>query len=190
MFSLLAKPIYLFVMALILAILEVQIEGKHGWAANLPTWRPRADKWYTKLFKWFAGGKGMTGYHLSIFSFVFLIFHLPFFWGVSWSLAREAETLAIFAIFLPVWDYLWFVVNPHFTVKDFKGEHIFWHRSWFLKLPVDYWFAFLSSLMWALIANYFLNPGYLINWLVMVVVFLILTILTKSFIKKFKPEWE
>lgn len=188
--SLLAKPIYIFIMALILAILEVQIEGKHGWAANLPTWRPQPNKWYVKIFKKFTAGKEMTGYHLSIFSFVFLIFHLPFFWGNSWSLSKEAEALAVVALFFPVWDYLWFVVNPHFTVKDFKGEHIFWHRSWFLNLPSDYWLAFLISLVLAVVANYFLNPGYLINWLVMVVVFLILTILTKSFIKKFKPAWE
>lgn len=190
MFSLLAKPIYLFVMALSLAILEVQIEGKHGWAANLPTWRPAPDKWYAKLFKLFTGGKGMTGYHLSIFSFVLLIFHLPFFSGISWSLAAEAETLAIFALFFPVWDYLWFVVNPHFTVKDFKGEHIFWHKSWFIGLPSDYWFAFASSLVWALIANYLLNSRYLVDWLITLATFFILTILTKLLIKKFKPEWE
>lgn len=32
--------LYIFIMATVLAILEIQIEGKHGWAKNLPTWRP------------------------------------------------------------------------------------------------------------------------------------------------------
>jgi len=34
------QSIYLFVVALVLAFLEVQIEGKHGWASKLPTWKP------------------------------------------------------------------------------------------------------------------------------------------------------
>ena len=38
-------------MALVLAILEVQVEGANGWAADLPTWRPNPNKWYSKLYK-------------------------------------------------------------------------------------------------------------------------------------------
>jgi len=36
--------IYIFVMATVLALLEIQIEGANGWARNLPTWRPHAAK--------------------------------------------------------------------------------------------------------------------------------------------------
>ena len=35
--SIIISNIYLFVLAVVLAILEIQIEGKHGWAMNLPT---------------------------------------------------------------------------------------------------------------------------------------------------------
>ncbi|MCD4705862.1 hypothetical protein K8R61_02150, partial [bacterium] len=86
MLFLLSKICYIFIMALVLAILEVQIEGKNGWAASLPTWRPSEKERYVKFFKKIMGGKEMTGYHLSMFSFVALIFHIPFFFGLSWSL--------------------------------------------------------------------------------------------------------
>ncbi|MBI4036842.1 hypothetical protein HY385_00245, partial [Candidatus Daviesbacteria bacterium] len=69
--------IYLFLMATVLAILEIQIEGKHGWAKNLPTWRPKSQSFFVKLYSKMMSGKEMTGYHLSMFSFVVLIFHLP-----------------------------------------------------------------------------------------------------------------
>jgi hypothetical protein len=51
-------------LALLLANVEVQIEGSAGWAANLPTWRIE-DGWLLDLF-W--GGRPMTGYHVYIFS--------------------------------------------------------------------------------------------------------------------------
>ncbi len=190
MLFILIKSIYIFLMAIVLAILEVQIEGKHGWATNLPTWRPGDDKWYAKFYKKIMGEKEMTGYHLAMFSFVFLIFHLPIFWVYSWSLKEELDIISIFFIFIVIWDYLWFVVNPHFTIKNFKGDHIFWHRKWIGKWPSDYWFASLVSFLIAVIIDLFLNEGYLVKWLLMFVIFLSLTFLTKILIKKFKPEWE
>ncbi|MBT4277265.1 hypothetical protein HOD96_00750 [Candidatus Falkowbacteria bacterium] len=190
MIYLFAKPIYIFVMALVLAILEVQIEGGKGWAVNLPTWRPKEHKWYSQFYKKVMSGKEMTGYHLSMFSFVFLIFHLPFFSGASWSFAEELKVWAIFFLFVVVWDYLWFVVNPFFTIKDFKGDHIFWHGKWIGNWPSDYWFSCFISLLLAIIVNFFFCPEYIIEWFIMFGVFIALTFITKILIKKFKPEWE
>ena len=177
-------------MALVLAILEVQIEAGSGWAINLPTWRPDPNKWYAKLYKKMMSNKEMTGYHMSLDLFVVLIFHLPFFFGVKWNLSAELDIIAIFMLYVVIWDYLWFVINPHFTVRDFKGKHTFWHQKWLLKLPADYWYAALVSFIIALINNYFIKTGYLKEWTIMFVLLIILTIFTKWFIKKFKPEWE
>lgn len=184
------QPIYIFIMALVLAILEVQVEGANGWAADLPTWRPNPNKWYSKLYKKFMNNKDMTGYHLSMFSFVALIFHLPFFFNTVWTAAQELNVIIIFLLFVVLWDYLWFVVNPHFTVRNFKGNHLFWHQKWFLKLPRDYWISVLMSFFLALLNNNYLTSGYLRNWLIMFLVFIVLTILAKTLIKIFKPEWE
>ena len=40
--------IFSIVMAYIMAKLEIEIEGQHGWAAKLPTWRIKNK--FTKLF--------------------------------------------------------------------------------------------------------------------------------------------
>jgi hypothetical protein len=184
------QPIYIFIMALILAILEVQIEGAHGWAKNLPTWRANPSKWYAKIYMKMMEGKEMTGYHLSMFFFVALIFHLPFFFNTIWSIAAELNVIIIFLLFVVLWDYLWFVVNPFFTVRNFKGNHLFWHQKWFLKLPRDYWNAILISFFLALLNNAYYTSGYLKNWLIMLLMFVVLTILAKALIKIFKPEWE
>jgi hypothetical protein len=184
------QPIYIFILALILAILEVQIEGAHGWAKNLPTWRANPHKWYAKLYMKMMEGKEMTGYHLSLFSMIFLLFHFPYASGLSWTISNEISTIIFFLFFIVVEDYLWFVVNPYFTVKDFKGNHLFWHQKWFLKLPRDYWTAFILSATLALLKNNLYYPRFMQNWAIAVGILLILTVLTKEFIKKFKPEWE
>lgn len=50
-----------FLIPLVLAHLEIQIEGSHGWAEKLPTWR-----WDSRAVRrWF--GKPVTGYHLCAF---------------------------------------------------------------------------------------------------------------------------
>ncbi len=183
------QPIYIFILALILAILEVQIEGAHGWAKNLPTWRAKPDKWYAKLYKKIMEDKDMTGYHLSLFSLILLLFHAPFFFGINWTWFQEIKIISIFFLFIIIEDYLWFVVNPHFTVKDFKGKHIIWHKKWLCKLPQGYWLGALISFLLALLNNYYFS-GYLINWLIMFAILIILTIICKWFIKIFKPEWE
>lgn len=140
--------IYIFILALVLAILEIQIEGQHGWARNLPTWRPKEPNWATKLYSKIMSGKEVTGYHLTMFSFVFLIFHLPYVFGLSMSLEHWLKTLSLLFIFMVLWDFLWFVLNPHYPLKQFKAEHLsFHHQKWFLGIPTDYWGGTIISLL-------------------------------------------
>lgn len=68
-----ASVLYVLVLAFLFANVEIQIEGRGGWAANLPTWRIE-HHWLLDLF---LGGRAMTGYHAWVFSFVFLVFHFP-----------------------------------------------------------------------------------------------------------------
>ena len=58
---------YFFLIAFILAHLEIQIEGPHGWAEKLPTWRwdsPGVRRWF---------GKPVTGYHLCLVTLILLV---------------------------------------------------------------------------------------------------------------------
>jgi len=79
---------YFFLIAFILAHLEIQIEGPHGWAEKLPTWR-----WDSRgVRRWF--GKPVTGYHLCLVTLILLFVHVPQLYAPSWE--READLLAMF----------------------------------------------------------------------------------------------
>src|SRR5437667_875685 len=75
----LALGAYFFLLAFVLAHLEIQIEGPHGWAEKLPTRRwdgPGVRRWF---------GKPVTGYHLCLLTLLFLFLHVPQFYGGSWE---------------------------------------------------------------------------------------------------------
>lgn len=133
-------------MAAVLAILEIQIEGEHGWAKNLPTWRPK-NTWYTNVYKLLMSGRELTGYHITLFTFVFLILHLPFVFGFPFNAISEARTISFFFLFIVLWDFLWFVLNPLYPLKKFKSEFIWWHKKWFLYTPVDYYGGIILSML-------------------------------------------
>jgi len=63
--------LFLFWLSFVLAKLEIQIEGKFGWAEKAPTWRLPPEHWISKIF---FGGKPATGYHTWLYIFVFLLF--------------------------------------------------------------------------------------------------------------------
>ena len=129
---------YFFFIALILALLEIQIEGPHGWAEKLPTWRwdsPRIRRWF---------GKPVTGYHLCLVTFILLLLHLPQFHGGSWD--READLLAMFFLLTVIWDFLWFACNRHYGVARFRKGQIWWFPAWALGVPQPYLLAIALSL--------------------------------------------
>jgi len=142
------KYIYLFLIVLALAALEVQIEGKHGWTKKLPTWRIRS-----KIFGFFMGGKDLTGYLFYMLIILLLFFHLPFVGGSPWSVSAEIEIISLFLLFSVFWDFLWFVLNPYYGIGRIKPAYIYWHKKWFLGLPTDYPRGILISFVVSL-ANY------------------------------------
>ena len=121
--------------AFVFAKLEIEIEGKHGWAEKLPTWRVERHV----LLDMFFGGRPLTGYHVWAFLFVFTMFHLPFAWNGSWSLTGELRVLGGYTLFWIVEDLLWFLFNPHYGWKRFTRDNVWWHKRWVLGLPADYW---------------------------------------------------
>ncbi len=141
------KICYFFFMALVLAVLEIQIEGPSGWAKNLPTWRPNPDKWFVRVFRWLSQDREFTGYHFFLMIFLLLMVHLPFVWTGEWSLYSELELMAFYVVFVVVWDFLWFVLNPDRSLGDFNSKNIWWHKRWFGGFPVDYYFGFLFAII-------------------------------------------
>jgi hypothetical protein len=121
-------------LSFLFAKLEIQIEGAHGWAARLPTWRWTPPP----ALRWLFGGREATGYHLYAFSFMAAAFHWPLAMSGSFSLALEAQALGSLALFWILEDFLWFVFNPAYGLARFNRRNVPWHPHWFLGLPVDY----------------------------------------------------
>lgn len=130
--------IFIFFFCVLLAFVEVQIEGRHGWAAHLPTWRPRGS-WYAKLYQRIMSGKSLTGYHIGMFSLVLFVLHGFYFWNGQWSWQAELEVVSYFFLVSVVWDFLWFVLNPHYGWRRFKPAFVAWHKPWLGPLPVNYY---------------------------------------------------
>ncbi len=171
------KVIYFFSLAMVLAVLEIQIEGPDGWAKNLPTWRPSRNRWFVKLFKKISQDKEFTGYHFFLSIFLLLMVHLPFVWTGTWSVEAELELLAFYVVFVVTWDFLWFVLNPHRSLRDFNPQNVWWHKRWALGMPVDYLYGFLLSVLLfvPLIIN---DAGNFIYLVVLLAGNMILTVIT------------
>ena len=128
-----ALLLWLTLLAAVFAHVEIQIEGPAGWAANLPTWR-LDNSWLNALW----GGKTITGYHVCVFAFMALVFHLPLFVHGTFSARLEARLLGGLMIFWIVEDFLWFVFNPAFGLAGFQPHRVPWHHHWVWHVPVDY----------------------------------------------------
>lgn len=134
----LAIGAYFFLIAFVLAHLEIQIEGPHGWAEKLPTWR-----WDSRgVRRWF--GKPVTGYHLCLVTLILLFVHVPQLYAPSWE--READLLAMFFLLTVTWDFLWFACNRHFGLGRFRKGQIWWFPAWTLGVPRPYLLMIALSL--------------------------------------------
>jgi hypothetical protein len=138
--------------ALWFALIEIEIEGAHGWALRLPTWfrtRGPAGRVYGAI----SGGKPLTGYHLFMASLPLVILHLPFGYGADWSAAAEVMVFATYMAFAIGWDYLWFILNPAYGLRGFRRGRVWWYTGpWIGPLPLEYYAAVAGSFVLALIA--------------------------------------
>ncbi|MFC1653495.1 hypothetical protein ACFL1M_01460 [Patescibacteria group bacterium] len=131
--------------SIIFALLEIQIEGDHGWAKNLPTWK--INNPLKKITHW----PHITGYHVYMFSLLFILLHFPYFLGLEPTYKNELTILQTYFLIITFEDFLWFVFNPKWGLKNFFKNTIKWHPKRVLKLPIPYWVSlvvivFLQSL--------------------------------------------
>lgn len=150
--------IALFVLGFLFAMVEIQIEGGAGWAANLPTWRIESHP----LLDIFWGGKPMTGYHVWVFSFMAAMFHMPLVMLRTFSIKLECRIIGSIMTFWIIEDFLWFVLNPAFGIGRFGPSSVPWHKVWLLGVPADYWL--FTSVGGLLIAGSFRRSGGEAGW--------------------------
>lgn len=133
--------VFMVFMAAVLAYWEIQIEGKDGWAANLPTWRI-GKGWVLK----FTGGRPLTGYHIAMTAFILGLIHLPLFF-TPWSWQMELLLLGFYIGMILIEDFFWFVLNPNYGIKNYKKERIWWHKTWWGPVPSFYWFLLAATIL-------------------------------------------
>jgi len=133
--------VFMVFMAVILALWEIQIEGKDGWAAKLPTWRIKKGL----IFK-LMGGRPVTGYHLFLMLFMIGFAHFPLFF-TPWSWRLELLLIGFTAGMGLIEDFLWFVFNPHYGIKNFRKGKIWWHKTWWGPVPSMYWFLIVAAVV-------------------------------------------
>ncbi len=120
---------FMFFVAVILALWEIQIEGKNGWASKLPCWRIEKG-----LVVKIMGGRPLTGYHFFMIVFLITIIHFPFFF-VAWSWRGECFVMGFLFAMLMIEDFFWFVLNPAYGIKSFRKGRIPWHKHWLGPIP-------------------------------------------------------
>ena len=154
------EALFWFVFALIFACLEIEAEGKYGWAEKAPTWY-RTTGFLAKLYGKVMMGKPMTGYHTFTFFVPVMIFHSKFVMGIQWTLGGEFMAWAMYFAWCPLWDFLWFVLNPHYGIRNFKRGKIWWHskRDWIGPVPLDYILGWALSIVLAASPPTFLGQG-------------------------------
>lgn len=174
---------FYFILATLIAMIEIEVEGRYGWAEKLPTWY-RTRGFAAKFYGILMGGRPLTGYHALMFVFVPMLFHLPFAGMVEWSFEAELTTLAIYFAWCPVWDFLWFVLNPAYGVRRFRKENIWWHQTvkWIGRVPLDYiigWVLSIALAWWA---------GALRGQLILLALWILFLLLAIAFSPKYR-QW-
>jgi len=140
------RTLLLFLWSFGLAGIEIEIEGGVGWAERLPTWYFKHGR-LGRVYGLVMGQRPLTGYHVYAFTIPLLILHFPYVMGVDWTLAGELRTVATYFLLAVVWDFLWFVLNPAYTVQRFRRGNVWWFEvPWLWRFPLDYYLSILLSI--------------------------------------------
>lgn len=139
---------FLFVMAVLFAVFEIEAEGKYGWAEKFPTWyRVNGPaKWYVRVTH-----KPLTGYHLPLFLVSVMLFLWPMAAISNWSWAGVLAGFANYFAWVVVWDYCWFILNPHYGWSNFRRSKVWWfgNEPWLGSIPVSYLASWVTALAFA-----------------------------------------
>jgi len=139
----------LFAWSFGLGAIEIEIEGGYGWCERLPTWYLKRGL-TGRVYGLVMANRPLTGYHVYAFTIPLVVLHLPYTMGVDWSVAAELRTIATYFLIAVVWDYLWFVLNPAYTVARFRSGNVWWFpRTWVGRFPSDYYASIGLSIVLA-----------------------------------------
>lgn len=155
-----AVALFLFALAVLFGIFEIEAEGKFGWGEKFPTWY-RVNSRVAKIYGMFTN-KPLTGYHAALFFVPILIFLWPMVATSTMTLHGVAGAFSLYFAWVVVWDFSWFVLNPHYGVEKFRRDGVWWfaREPWYGRVPSSYANAWFISLALAAISGG-LNGGWL-----------------------------
>ena len=129
-----SAAIFVLVYAALFAMLEIEIEGPHGWAERLPT-VPVVGKF--------------TGYHCVMN--VMVVFTLLY--ALLPALGAWATLFFVVGWFL-IEDFVWFVLNPSFGICNYTRDKVKWHGPyWPFGIPLHNFIGLAVMLFAAIMAG-------------------------------------
>ena len=67
--------------------------------------------------------------------------------SVQSRIGSQRSTWRVVFVLAVVWDYLWFVLNPAYTVRRFRRGNVWWFEvPWIWRFPLDYYLSILLSI--------------------------------------------
>jgi len=141
----LAVSAFLFLLACLFGSFEIEAEGKYGWGEKMPTWyRVNGPaRLYVKVTN-----KPLTGYHAALFFVPIMVFFYPMIAAGRVTLAGSLAAVATYYAWVVVWDFSWFVLNPHYGWKQFRPNSVWWfgHEPWLAgRVPMSYVSAWVTA---------------------------------------------
>lgn len=147
-----AVSAFLFALAVLFGVFEIEAEGKYGWGEKFPTWY-RVTGW-AKLYTSFTN-KPLTGYHAALFFVPVMIFLWPMVATSTMSLHGVVRAFSFYFAWVIIWDFCWFVLNPHYGITKFRRDSVWWFslEPWLGRVPSSYISSFAVSLVLAALSG-------------------------------------
>jgi hypothetical protein len=113
--------VFIFSYATLYSLLEIELEAKEGWCKNLPTPVVLGN---------------FTLYHILMNIIVILTISKVYIKDIT-----SIEDISLATFYIAAWflieDFMWFILNPYYTIDKYKKEEIWWHarRPWYFGIP-------------------------------------------------------
>lgn len=122
---------------------EAYIEGRHPWASRQVGWSRKISKRFT-----------LTAYHFWLLVMFAFLLTLPFI-ANGWNARLFGIILSAAGLGIIVEDFLWFAINPYYSLKKFNSRDAKWY-PWLNLGVIEVPALYIVSLAISLLSWYFL----------------------------------